>query len=80
MHAAAPLRRCTAAAHRSASRARCSGQKLEMLDTRIDAWDPATRAYLQSLAQTKQVVLTGDLNVAHRCGWWWLTRQSDETV
>ena len=43
-----------------------SGQKLEALDTRVGEADPAVRAYLQQLALTKQVIVTGDLNTVHQ--------------
>lgn len=42
-----------------------SGQALQRLDFRIDTWDPALRAHLTQLQQTKPVCLIGDLNVAH---------------
>jgi exodeoxyribonuclease III len=42
-----------------------SGQKLEQLKVRVNEWDPALRQYLQQLAAKKQVIVTGDLNVAH---------------
>ena len=41
-----------------------SGQKLEGLDYRVQSWDPALQAHCTSLG--KPVVVTGDLNVAHR--------------
>jgi exodeoxyribonuclease III len=48
-----------------------SGQKLEQLEQRVNEWDPALRQYLQQLAAKKQVILTGDLNVAHAdCDIW----------
>lgn len=42
-----------------------SGQKLVRLDYRKQ-WDADFLNYLQSLKQTKPVILTGDLNVAHQ--------------
>src|SRR5690554_6097875 len=42
-----------------------SGQKLVRLDYRKQ-WDEDFRKYLENLQQTKPVILTGDLNVAHR--------------
>lgn len=42
-----------------------SGQKLVRLDYRKQ-WDADFLNYLQSLEQTKPVILTGDLNVAHQ--------------
>lgn len=42
-----------------------SGQKLVRLDYRKQ-WDGDFLNYLQSLKQTKPVILTGDLNVAHQ--------------
>lgn len=41
-----------------------SGQQLKRLDFRSD-WDAAFKAYLNSLAQQKSVLICGDLNVAH---------------
>ena len=43
-----------------------SGSGLKRLDYRSQSWDPAFRAYLSHLAETKPVVLCGDLNVAHQ--------------
>ena len=40
-----------------------SGMKLDRLDYRVDTWDPAFRAYLDSLDGRKPVVFGGDLNV-----------------
>ena len=40
-----------------------SGMKLDRLDYRVDTWDPAFRAYLDSLDALKPVVFGGDLNV-----------------
>ena len=40
-----------------------SGMKLDRLDYRVDVWDPAFRAYLDSLDARKPVVFGGDLNV-----------------
>jgi exodeoxyribonuclease III len=45
-----------------------SGQKLENLDTRCEQWDLDLRAYVAELQAIKPVVVTGDLNVAHRDG------------
>jgi len=42
-----------------------SGQKLVRLDYRKQ-WDEDFLKYLKNLQQTKPVILTGDLNVAHR--------------
>jgi len=42
-----------------------SGQDLKRLDYRIDTWDPALRAHVAQLQQTKSVCVLGDLNVAH---------------
>lgn len=42
-----------------------SGQKLVRLDYRAE-WDRDFQAYLKNLEQTKPVILTGDLNVAHQ--------------
>lgn len=41
-----------------------SGENLKRLDYRME-WEQAFRAYLNGLAQTKPVILCGDLNVAH---------------
>ncbi|MGC6507831.1 MAG: exodeoxyribonuclease III [Myxococcota bacterium] len=43
-----------------------AGSGLKRLDYRSQRWDPAFRSYLVDLAQTKPVVLCGDLNVAHQ--------------
>mmetsp|Transcript_11854 Transcript_11854/g.33457 ORF Transcript_11854/g.33457 Transcript_11854/m.33457 type:complete len:408 (+) Transcript_11854:131-1354(+) len=43
-----------------------SGQKLERLDFRTQQWDRDLQAYLLALQDRKPVILTGDLNVAHR--------------
>ena len=43
-----------------------AGSGLKRLDYRSQSWDPAFRAYLSQLAETKPVVLCGDLNVAHQ--------------
>jgi exodeoxyribonuclease III len=43
-----------------------AGQTLQRLDYRINTWDPALRAFLRARATAgAQVVLIGDLNVAH---------------
>ncbi len=42
-----------------------SGQGLKRLDYR-KKWDDAFRSYLIELQKTKPVILTGDLNVAHK--------------
>ncbi len=39
--------------------------KLERLGLRTEQWDKAFLAYMQELEQTKPVIFTGDLNVAH---------------
>ncbi|KAJ2361110.1 hypothetical protein H4R23_003784 [Coemansia sp. Cherry 401B] len=41
-----------------------AGEKLVRLDRRM-RWDEAMRAHLDALEQTKPVIYTGDLNVAH---------------
>jgi len=43
-----------------------SGQNLERLKARVEAWDPALRRYCRKLAATKPVLIGGDLNIAHR--------------
>lgn len=43
-----------------------SQDALRRLDYRINHWDADLHKYLQSLHQTKPVVLCGDLNVAHQ--------------
>jgi len=45
-----------------------SGQNLERLKARVEAWDPALRRYCRALAATKPVLVGGDLNIAHRDG------------
>lgn len=42
-----------------------SGRKLERLDYRVSEWDVALRKYVVGLQESKPVVVTGDLNVAH---------------
>ena len=42
-----------------------SGQKLKRLDYRVKKWDVAFRKYIKSLGKKKEVVVCGDLNVAH---------------
>ena len=42
-----------------------SGQVLNRLDFRTNEWDPAFTKYLNKLQETKNVILCGDLNVAH---------------
>jgi exodeoxyribonuclease III len=39
--------------------------KLERLGLRTEQWDKAFLAYMKELEQTKPVIFTGDLNVAH---------------
>ena len=53
-----------------------SGQDLKRLDFRIDTWDPALRAHLAALQQSKPVCLIGDLNVAHLDADIWNVRRS----
>jgi exodeoxyribonuclease-3 len=43
-----------------------SGQVLNRLDFRTKEWDPAFIKYLNKLQETKNVILCGDLNVAHK--------------
>lgn len=43
-----------------------SGQKLERLSYRVQQWDPSLSSYLKDLEKKKPVVLTGDLNCAHK--------------
>lgn len=43
-----------------------SGDGLKRLTERIEQWDVQLKERLLALAQKKQVVLMGDLNVAHR--------------
>lgn len=43
-----------------------SGQKLERLSYRVQQWDPSLSNYLKDLEKKKPVVLTGDLNCAHK--------------
>ena len=43
-----------------------SGDGLKRLDYRIQQWDGHLAEYLQQLAKTKPVVLTGDLNCSHQ--------------
>ena len=43
-----------------------SGDGLKRLDYRIQQWDGHLAEYLQHLAKTKPVVLTGDLNCSHQ--------------
>jgi exonuclease III len=42
-----------------------AGQTLDRLGYRIKEWDHDLKAYVRQLEQTKPVVVTGDLNVAH---------------
>lgn len=42
-----------------------SGASLDRLSYRTDQWDPALREYVSRLEQSKPVIVTGDLNVAH---------------
>ena len=43
-----------------------SGQKLIRLDYRINTWDVEFRKYILKLEKQKNVILCGDLNVAHK--------------
>lgn len=43
-----------------------SGDGLKRLDYRIQQWDGHLAEYLQHLAKTKPVILTGDLNCSHQ--------------
>ena len=43
-----------------------SGSEFKRLPYRINEWDPALRAYLSKLKETKYVVVCGDFNVAHQ--------------
>jgi exodeoxyribonuclease-3 len=42
-----------------------SKQKLERLNERIEVWEPALRSLIQHHSTKKDIVLCGDLNVAH---------------
>ena len=43
-----------------------SGDGLKRLDYRVNDWDKSFQTYLKDLAKKKDLILTGDLNVAHR--------------
>ena len=43
-----------------------AGQKLERLDYKIKEWNPSFAAYINELKNSKPVIWTGDLNVAHK--------------
>eukprot|EP00252_Welwitschia_mirabilis_P004925 TRINITY_DN1527_c0_g1_i1.p1 TRINITY_DN1527_c0_g1~~TRINITY_DN1527_c0_g1_i1.p1 ORF type:complete len:409 (+),score=73.31 TRINITY_DN1527_c0_g1_i1:94-1320(+) len=43
-----------------------AGQKLERLTYRVEQWDPALCSYIKDLEKKKPVILTGDLNCAHK--------------
>jgi len=43
-----------------------AGMKLDRLDYRTKEWDPALLKYLKKLEETKPIIWTGDLNVAHQ--------------
>ena len=42
-----------------------SGQELKRLDYRVNTWDKAFRKYLKRLNKKKNIIVCGDLNVAH---------------
>ena len=43
-----------------------AGEGLKRLDYRVKKWDVAFRKFVKNLNKTKPVIVTGDLNVAHR--------------
>ena len=43
-----------------------SGELLARLDYRVKKWDPAFRKFLEKLQKKKPIVVTGDLNCAHK--------------
>lgn len=43
-----------------------AGEGLKRLNYRINEWDKSFQAFLKNLASQKHLILTGDLNVAHR--------------
>ena len=43
-----------------------AGEGLKRLDYRVKKWDVAFRKFVKNLNKTKPVIVTGDLNVAHK--------------
>jgi len=43
-----------------------AGDGLKRLNYRINTWDKTFQNYLMTLSKEKNIILTGDLNVAHR--------------
>ena len=43
-----------------------AGDGLKRLDYRVNSWDKAFQKFLLELSKKKNLILTGDLNVAHR--------------
>lgn len=43
-----------------------AGDRLKRLDYRVDKWDVTFQNYLINLTKEKNIILTGDLNVAHK--------------
>jgi exodeoxyribonuclease III len=43
-----------------------AGENLKRLDYRVDQWDVEFQSYLNNLKKNKNIILCGDLNVAHK--------------